>query len=255
MDLKEVDQEEFYYPTGFGVLRSVEEYQKHYLPELLDPKVIDPRLKCCLQMVEREVGEAGEWLDYGCGGGVFVHHLAKRLTEWGVQGWDGDFSSIEIANGCFSRPNTRFELRPYTAYTDMQPDSVDGISFLEVVEHVDNPGDILRGFHSALRQGGYLLVSTPNFLGWSALNLEFRRIINELIGRRKRDGYIKLLNEREYNPATESGHISLYSAPTLTMLLQSRGFDVVDFQLVPSSKKVKHRLFPDTLIVLAKKNG
>lgn len=253
MGKKELPEQEFYYPSGYGVLRSVDEYRQHFLPDMLDASAIDQRMIRCIQMVQQEVPKAGRWLDYGCGGGVFVHHLANSLPHWHVDGWDGDYASIRIADDCFALDNTAFEMRPYTAYQDMEKSAFDGISFLEVVEHVDNPGDILRSFHSALKDDGYLLVSTPNFLGYSALNLEIRRIANELIGRRRRDGYVTLLNERVYNPATEAGHISIYSAPTLTMLLQSCKFDIVDFQLVPASNKLMHRLFPDTLVVLAKK--
>ena len=248
-------KEEFYYPTGYGILRSTDEYRSHYLPMLYDPDVIDPRLKCCLDLVQKNTAKTGAWLDYGCGGGVFVHHLAKRMAGWTSVGWEGDYSSFEIADKCFALQNTAFERRPYIAYREMPKAEFDGISFLEVVEHVDNPGEILSSFYSALKPGGRLLVSTPNFLGWSAVSLELRRVFNELIGRRNRKGYVDLMNDRKYDPATEAGHISLYSFPTLTMLLKLHGFELADFAIVPSSKKLKHRLFPDTLVVMGRKVG
>jgi len=243
----------FIYPTGLGDLKSVEEYRNIYLPTLLDPKNIDPRFHKCFSMIEPYQATIKSWLDYGCGGGVFVHHLAKKFQKMRVNGWDGDYASIEIAKECYALKNTSFELRDYTAHRQLPKESYDGISFLEVIEHVNNPGEILNNFKNALKPSGYLLISTPNFLGWSALNLEFRRILNEKIGRRDRKGYVQLMEDRLYNPATEQGHISLYSAPTLTMLLKSLGFKVLDFQFVASTKKALHRLFPDTIIVLAQK--
>lgn len=249
------EQQVFCYPTGYGDLKSVEEYQDLYLPAMHDYKSLDLRLQKTIEIILPYQEKINKCLDYGCGGGVFVHHLAKKMISAQVAGWDGDFSSIEIAKSCFSLENTDFKLNPYTSHDQLEDQTVDGISFLEVIEHVDNPGEILRNFYRALTPNGYLLITTPNFLGWSAINLEVRRILNEFVGRRKRRGYVQLLEDRVYNPATEQGHITLCSAQTLTMLLKSIGFELVNFGLVPATRKVHHRLFPDTLIVLAQKKS
>jgi 2-polyprenyl-3-methyl-5-hydroxy-6-metoxy-1,4-benzoquinol methylase len=41
---------------------------------------------------------------------------------------------------------------------------VDAVSFLQTIEHVEEPGDVLEHFKSLLRPGGAAYISTPNVL-------------------------------------------------------------------------------------------
>ena len=93
-------------------------------------------------------------LDVGAGAGAF----SKRLADLGykVTALDCDpekwlpteipFLRLDIDAGIASSVNDVF----------------DAVCCLEVIEHVENPWNLLREIYSVVKPGGYLLLSTPN---------------------------------------------------------------------------------------------
>jgi 2-polyprenyl-3-methyl-5-hydroxy-6-metoxy-1,4-benzoquinol methylase len=246
---------EIYYPSEHGTLRTIEEYRRHFLAADLDFNRLGNRTARTLELARAaaEAVPAGTWVDYGCGAGVFAHHLGVRHPKWHVEGWDADPSSIKIGNACFARDNVSFQLRAYDAYKELPAGSADAISILEVIEHVPNVGEMLAGFHQGLRTGGLLVVSTPHFFGYEAVRAEVRRRINAGLGRRSAAQYVKMLNDQPYNPAIETGHVAIYTVPALATVLKAHGFELVSFDLAANGKAMLARLFPDTLIMAARK--
>ena len=251
------EAEEFRYPTSHGVLKGVAEYAAHFLPAMHDLASIAPRMRETIEQIARAAPHrAGQrWLDYGAGGGVYAYHMGARFPDWTVTGWEGDYSSLRIAQELFTRPNVAFERRGFDAYKDLEPAAWDGITLLEVIEHVDDAGSILPCFYRGLRPGGLMVISTPNFMGWPNVRMETRRRLSHLLGRRDAEGYVDLINREPYDPATDSGHIATHSVWTLSTLMRKHGFTIVTFRLARLNGSLACRLFPDTLIVVARKDA
>lgn len=244
--------EEFSYPTSRGVIHSPTEFAEVF-PEYLDELQVGERVRQTLQLVRTLEDSPKDVLDYGSGIGTFAYHLAKSRSRWTISGWDGDRASVAIAQSYFQAPNLAFHLEPYTAYRSLEPNSLDLISFLEVLEHVDRPGEFLEHFAASLRVGGHLLISTPHALGFNALTAELRRRVNRFVRRRDDQGYAALLRDTPHDPTTHLGHVGIYTLPALATLLKLHGFVVEKFELAPISKKIRHRILPETLVILARR--
>ena len=251
-----LSSEPFHYPVGTRVLGSPEEFAREFLPDYRRLDSIGPRGPATLDLLFRHVSdENAACLDYGCGIGLIPYHIAKARPRWRVVGWEGDHSSYEIARRYFGAPNLTFERKPYREYAAFETPAFDVIAFLEVIEHVDNPGEVLDGFQRGLRPGGMLLLSTPNVLGYNTLSGELRTAARLLLRPSPHERISRQLNQRPYDPTTNDGHVAVYSLPTLARLLDVHGFDVVSFAFAPVSRQFLRRLFPETLIVLARKRA
>lgn len=80
----------------------------------------------------------------------------------------------------------------------------DGIVMMEVVEHLRDPRELLRRLHSLLKPGGWIFLTTPNPLGFSA----------KVRGRR-------------WGSAANLGHILFFSGRTLRRVLAELEFATV----------------------------
>jgi 2-polyprenyl-3-methyl-5-hydroxy-6-metoxy-1,4-benzoquinol methylase len=246
--------EQFSYPTAAGTLRSVDEYRERFLPAYYDVGRYSLRVRRTLELLLRNTPDSPlRMLDYGCGAGTFAHQAAKHRPRWTVEGWEGDFSAWTVAREVFGLENATFGRKHYGAHAELDEPRFDVISFLEVIEHVDDPGDILRHFHAGLEPGGLLLVSTPNFMGHKEVTAEARRMARMLLGRTSTKQTVRDLNDRPYDVTSNEGHVVIYSLETLTNLLRLEGFELVDFDVVPASSKLLHRLLPATVVVLGRK--
>lgn len=255
--MKDQRVDEFAYPTSHGVLRSVDEYKALFVPAMHDIAQVAPRMRETIEQIASAAPDRSgqNWLDYGAGGGVFAYHFGARFPDWKMTGWEGDYSSLMIAQGLFARPNVVFERREFSAFHDLGEAQWDGITLLEVIEHVDDAGSILPSFYRALKPGGVFVASTPNFSGWPNVRMEVRRRLSHALGRRSKAAYVELINNLPYDPATDSGHISTHSVWTLSSLMRKHGFKIVSFTLAPLQSSLMHRLFPDTLIVVGRKEA
>lgn len=247
--------EQFNYPTSKGNLRSVDEFRAAYLPAYHDLSQIGTRMQRTLDLMQQHLPDSSQtMLDYGCGIGTFVFHAAHRWPTWTISGWDGDDTSITVAKECFAHENVRYERQPYDSFRSLESEHYDVICLLEVIEHVDNPGEILSNLVRALRARGSLVISTPNAVGYNALRAELHRRVNEIIGRRPKGTLVELMNSYEYDPTTHLGHVSSYSVETLTTLLKLHGLRLKAFDVAPLSPRLIHRSLPETLILLAAKD-
>jgi 2-polyprenyl-3-methyl-5-hydroxy-6-metoxy-1,4-benzoquinol methylase len=144
-------------------------------------------------------------LDVGCGNGSIATELHHR--GYHVTGVDMAQAGIRIARE--SCPAGRFELLAADSAIlqnlDEQP--FDLVYSLEVIEHLYDPRNFLKGCFAAVRSGGSFIVSTPYH------------------------GYLKNLTislaggwDRHADPLFDGGHIKFFSRETLSSLLKEAGF-------------------------------
>ncbi len=97
-----------------------------------------------------------EILDVGCGAGNMSHHLSRYGR---VRGIEVDARPVKIAQ------SRGYDVRQADATHGMPFDDAtfDLVTALDVIEHVDDDGAILREARRVLKPSGWLLITTPAF--------------------------------------------------------------------------------------------
>jgi 2-polyprenyl-3-methyl-5-hydroxy-6-metoxy-1,4-benzoquinol methylase len=99
-------------------------------------------------------------LDMACGEGYGSNVLAGGAAS--VVGIDANPEAHEHARLRYRRANLRFERALIEEYGD--PGSCEAVVFLQTIEHVQDPGAVLRHIHELLVPSGMAYISTPNVL-------------------------------------------------------------------------------------------
>jgi 2-polyprenyl-3-methyl-5-hydroxy-6-metoxy-1,4-benzoquinol methylase len=97
-------------------------------------------------------------VDLACGEGYGTAALAERAAT--AVGVDANPEAHEHARLRYSRPGVRFERDLVESFAE----PCDAVVFLQTIEHVHNPEEILDRVRGLLRPGGVAYVSTPNVL-------------------------------------------------------------------------------------------
>ncbi len=109
-------------------------------------------------------------LDIGCGfGETLGYHKARGCEVYGVEADEnirrvGDRYGYKVHVGLFNPSN-------------YEPCSFDYVTMDQVMEHVQNPVEVLQGISQVLKPGGMAILSVPNACGWGA-RIFGRRWIN-----------------------------------------------------------------------------
>lgn len=140
-----------YMPTVAELIAHYDTYPRH-------DRISDITLKRYDALAELLSPYATErhWLDVGCGDG----HLLARVQKhgWIVYGTEYTDTAVEICK----RKGISMQQGPLHA-AQYTPNSFDVITFIEVLEHINNPHEELENFRKLLRAGGALYITTPNF--------------------------------------------------------------------------------------------
>ncbi len=99
-------------------------------------------------------------LDMACGEGYGSAVLARGAAS--VLGVDANPEAHEHARLRYRSDNLRFERG--MVQTHGTPGAFDAVVFLQTIEHVQDPLEVLRHFRELLAPGGTVYVSTPNLL-------------------------------------------------------------------------------------------
>jgi 2-polyprenyl-3-methyl-5-hydroxy-6-metoxy-1,4-benzoquinol methylase len=114
----------------------------------LHPHVIDRVLQ---QVPDREA----RILDLGCGSGSMLGRLA-RLGYRRLHGIDISLPAEPTVGVSFSEADLDSPVLPFEA------ESLDLVLCVEVIEHMENPGHLLKEIARVLHPCGRLLITTPN---------------------------------------------------------------------------------------------
>jgi len=182
---------------------------------------ISQRFVQALNMIEgRDV------LDVGCAAGSYTKQIAEKGFR--TLGIDVLESSIEIAKDFNSTTNASYEVRDLLK-KPFPENSFDCITFLETIEHVENPAGYLKEFYRILRPNGCLVLSTPN--ATSLKNILYA------LSYRKKKKRLKLAKEiatEQKHTGTQLEHIFNWDFPVLVRLLDLCGFEHVDHSFARS---------------------
>lgn len=111
---------------------------------------------------------AGRWvppkvkvLDIGSGFGEnLAYHLRRGCDAFGVE-------MDENVRATAERFHFKVHIGPFDP-DNYHPGFFDWVTLQQVIEHVENPVETLRGIAQVLRPGGTAVISTPNANGWGA---------------------------------------------------------------------------------------
>lgn len=142
--------------------------------------------------------QTGNIIDVGAGDGWF---LAEAINfGWKTFGTEFEDRSVELCRqkGAIMHQG---KLNP----ANYPPASFDVITSFEVIEHINNPTEEIQAFHTLLRKGGLLYVTTPNF------NCISRRVLSE-----------------EWSVLNYPEHLSYYTPNTLQFAMEKNGFKKIN---------------------------
>jgi SAM-dependent methyltransferase len=173
-----------------------EDYGAYYDEGNLEiPAFVEGRLGALVDGFE-EFRRLNCWLDVGCGAGGLLRAAAGR--GWSVVGTEVAPEAVEAgrARGLDVRLGGLGEL-------ELQPESFDVVSAVEVLEHVPHPQALISDAARLVRPGGGIYFTTPNGRGISA----------------------RLLGTR-WSVVSPPEHLQLFSVDGLRRSLGAAGLDV-----------------------------
>jgi SAM-dependent methyltransferase len=124
------------------------------------------RLEILAHFLDKRLGNSGRVrsLDVGCGTGAAMEVFSRRFDAYGL---DPSPHAIEF---CRQRGLGNLFLGDLTSYP--QGERFDLVTFLDVLEHVEDDRGTLRTAHRLLNNGGHLLITVPAFPSlWSPLDV------------------------------------------------------------------------------------
>lgn len=139
-------------------------------------KLNPPRLRYIREQVDAHWGGDGASftplagrtaLDVGCGAGLLCEPLARLGAA--VTGIDAAPESIAVAERHAAQSGLAIDYR--AGGIESTDQRYDLVTSLEVIEHVTDPAEFVRGLAGALAEGGLLILSTPNRTPLSRLAL------------------------------------------------------------------------------------
>lgn len=168
----------------------------------------------------RKYKDGGGLLDVGCAYGFFLLEAKKYFKPTGID-LDKDtvrkareISRIDILLGDFLK--TKFQKK------------FDVVTFFDLIEHMKDPKTAIRKTRTLLKKDGVVAIETGDI-----------------------DSILPKIQKAKWRIIDPNLHLSYFSKKTLTKLLETNGFEIIDITYVPfrrSLKQIIHRLAPNKTI-------
>lgn len=190
------------------------------------------RLNFITEVLKKRLPEGAEVLDVGCGNGVISRSLGER--GFNVRGIDISEKTIARARELNKFPNVRFEA---VSAEQLVADGnrYHAVICSEVLEHLNDPGKLLKVLHESLHPDGVLIVTVPNGKGPRETF-----VTKPVIRMQKKNGWVwksvqKIKSALGYKGTTVQSsaddltHIQFFTQKTLTKLANDNKFSIEQF--------------------------
>jgi len=113
-----------------------------------------------LGLLAEDLGtRSGRWLDFGCGNGTFIRALSGQFPRMELVGMEFDEHNRDAIMGIEG-------VRGFcTDWGDPLTEKLDVVSLIHVLEHIENPRELLEKIRSRLSASGQLIIQVPHV--WS----------------------------------------------------------------------------------------
>ncbi len=170
-----------------------------------------------VQRVQKQV-PSGKWLDVGCSYGW----LLKYVAEQGYKGEGVEPSAPASLRAQQQQLQVRRGLFPESLARGEQ---FDVISFMDVLEHFEKPGEALEATREHLTAGGVAVIQVPDQACW------LFRLAEGMY--RLSGGTISFALRRLWLDGFDFPHQFYFTRQTLSLVLQRSGFEILDWQRTP----------------------
>ena len=185
---------------GEGYFQSEDSARMGYADYAADRDCIVRTAHRRLSAIERHAPDRGCLLDVGCALGFFMS--AARERGWNVQGVD-----ISAHAAGYARETLGLDARcGMLEEAGFEPRSFDVLTLWDVIEHVHDPVATLSACAGLLKDGGLLVLSTPD------------------IGSR----VAKVTGPRWMGFKLAEEHLYYFSRRTMALALEKAGFEILD---------------------------
>lgn len=141
-------------------------------------------------------------LDVGCGVGAFLSVAQQR-------GWISSGLELGSESAQYAKNERKLDVVEGSLFNaEYAPNSLDTVSMLEVIEHLESPKHAVDNIFRWLKPDGLLFITTPNF---------------DSLYRRVHGSSWWVIN-------CEDEHIVFFTRESLTKLLDAAGLDVIFYQ-------------------------
>jgi 2-polyprenyl-3-methyl-5-hydroxy-6-metoxy-1,4-benzoquinol methylase len=161
-----------------------------------------------LSLLDKAGANPGKMLDVGCSSGLFMELALKH--GFSVRGVEPSEYAVNVA-----KQHGLDVIQGYFGKGMFEENSYDVVVLWDVLEHCEEPGEILEAVIDVLRPGGAFFLQVPNAMGLAP------RIMRQ-----------------DCNMFTGFGHINLFGPETLQKVLKKNGFTRIMMQTVISEISV-----------------
>lgn len=190
------------------------------------------RLNFIVSALKASLPEGAEVLDVGCGNGVISRSLGAQ--GFNVRGIDVSEKTIEKAKLLNTFPNVRFEV---VSAEQLVADGhrYHAVICSEVLEHLNDPGKLLRVLHQSLTDDGVLIVTVPNGMGPRELlvtkPVQSMQKKNNFVwkGVKRMKSLFGYKGTTVQSDADDLTHIQFFTRPTLEELAGKNDFRIIRF--------------------------
>ncbi len=162
-------------------------------------RIVIPRVDRILEIARRNKSTKQGILDIGAGSGTFCAEIKKRAAFQNVYALE---PSPSLAESCRSKGIQTVD-KPIE-FADLSDIHIDMAVAFEVIEHLNNPMEMIKGASRVLSDDGLLVLTCPNVKGFD----------------------ISMLQEK--SSSVDPRHLNLFNPDSLTHLLDLCGFDTVE---------------------------
>jgi len=168
----------------------------------------DPNYQADLRLISK-YKPSGKLLDIGTNMGFFLRNA--KIKGWDAYGIEPSPSLSEMARKYFGL-NVKTAFLENAGFDDK---FFDVVTLTDVFEHLTQPKRMLATIHKIIKDDGILFIKVPNGL-FNLLKLQGAKLTGRL---------------KNYDIFDSYEHVVHYSQKTLTLMLESSGFRVIDVRM------------------------
>jgi 2-polyprenyl-3-methyl-5-hydroxy-6-metoxy-1,4-benzoquinol methylase len=156
-----------------------------------------PRVKELKRIINRTDNQKHTLVDLGAGNGNFL----KTILDANIF---NNVLATDISDECIESCESQGLVAKKCTVKDLKNDSIDCITFNDLIEHVFDPFDFLTSCYDKLRKNGVLMLSTPNGQGFD----------------------FKVLQDKTEN-ITPPEHLQYFNPYSIRKILSKIGFKII----------------------------